>query len=414
MLLFRREDSVTRNPRSPILLATLMSGLAAGCVSGSDRSPVPTALASTARIEHVEHARFWGDQVTPEIRAVIALQYEQTRQAVLSRKRPVADLRHAKFLAISGGGADGAFSAGYLIGWSSRGDRPQFEVVTGVSTGALAAPFAFLGPRYDQPLREVFTLYGDGDIYRSLGLMGIVGRGLYDNTPLRGLITRYLTDEMIDEIANEYRIGRRLLIQTTNIDAQRPVIWDLSAIAASARPERRERMIDILLASAAIPAVFPPVRVEVQTDGERRQELHVDGGTTSQIFFAPPEIDLNRYERRSFGNARSRQLYLIRNGRLIPQYATTEESAIGIAKRAIETLVKYQAISDLVRLQLQTASAGANLYYTAIPARFTMAAKSDFDREYMQKLFEIGEEEGHRGGWRSQPPLTPVQAGEPH
>lgn len=414
MLLFRHDEPATRRPRLAILLATLMSGLAAGCVGGSDRSPVPTTLASTARIEHVEHARFWGDQVTPEIRAVIALQYDQTRQAVMTRKRPADDLRTAKFLAISGGGADGAFSAGYLIGWSSRGDRPQFEVVTGVSTGALAAPFAFLGPSYDQPLREVFTLYGDEDIYRSLGLIGIVGRGLYDNTPLRSLITRYLTDEMIDAIAKEYRIGRRLLIQTTNIDAQRPVIWDLSAIAASGRPERRERMIDILLASAAIPAVFPPVRVDVQADGERRQELHVDGGTTSQIFFAPPEIDLNRYERSSFGNARTRQLYLIRNGRLVPQYATTEESAIGIAKRAIETLVKYQTISDLVRLQLQTSSARAKLYYTAIPGRFTMAAKSDFDREYMRQLFQVGAEEGRRGQWRSQPPLTPVQAGDQH
>lgn len=393
--------------------AFLTAMLVSGCVGVSNRAPVPASLASAARIEHVDFARFWGDRATPEVRAIIERHYQQVHQAVQAGRRPASALRHADFLAISGGGADGAFAAGYLTGWTERGDRPQFEVVTGVSTGALAAPFAFLGPRYDGPLREVFTLYGDSDIYNSLGLIGVLGRGLYDNAPLGKLIGRYLTEEMVEAIAAEYRIGRRLLIQTTNIDAQRPVVWDLSAIAASRQPDRREHMIDILLASAAIPAVFPPVRVDVQVDGERRQELHVDGGTVSQVFFAPPEIRLGPFERRRFGAARSRTLYLIRNGRLQPQYETTQESAIGIARRAIETLVKYQTTSDLMRLQLQVTAARAKLFYAAIPDRFTLAAKSEFDRDYMQQLFVVGREEGRRGSWRTRPPLTPVQAEDP-
>lgn len=405
------DRSSRRRPRLPLLGALLACSLGAGCVTGGGRAAIPADRVSSARIADVELARFWGDLVTPEIQAVIARQYEQTRQAVRAGQRPARDLANAEFLAISGGGADGAYAAGYLVGWSERGDRPRFEVVTGVSTGALAAPFAFLGPRYDKPLQEVFTLYGDRDIYNSLGLFGVLGRGLNDNAPLRNLIARYLDEEMVEAIAAEHRIGRRLLIQTTNIDAQRPVIWDLSAIAASGRPQRRERMIEILLASAAIPAVFPPVRIDVHVDGETRQELHVDGGTIAQIFFAPPDIGLNRFERRHLGQARSRSLYLIRNGRLTPQHAETEESALGIARRAIETLVKYQTISDLVRLQLQTTSARAALRYTAIPERFTQSPASEFDRDYMQKLFAVGQEEGRRGDWRTKPPLTPIQAG---
>lgn len=393
--------------RAALLLACI---LLTACVAGPERVSVPAEQASSAQVEHVDLARFWGDEVTPELRALIARQYTQTRDATRAGLRPSTATRHADFLAISGGGADGAFAAGYLTGWSDGGKRPQFEVVTGVSTGALAAPFAFLGPAYDSDLRAVFTRYGDGDIYSNLGLIGVLGRGLYDNAPLRRLISRYLTETMVEDIAAEYRTGRRLLIQTTNIDAQRPVVWDLSAIAASTRPDRREHMIDILLASAAIPAVFPPVRVNVRLDGQPRQELHVDGGTVAQLFFAPPEIELSGYERRYFGRTRSRTLYLIRNGRLTPQYAKTEETAIGIARRSIDTLIKYQAISDLVRLQLQTTAARGQLFYASIPEQFTLSPKSDFDRVYMQQLFAVGQKEGRLGQWRTKPPLTPVQA----
>lgn len=398
--------------RSAIMPLLLASSLLTACVAGPERVSAPAEQASTVKIDEVDLARFWGDEVTPTLRSLITQQYAQAQTAVRSGHRPSTATDHVDFLAISGGGADGAFAAGYLTGWTESGNRPQFEVVTGVSTGALAAPFAFLGPGHDNELREVFTQYGDRDIYRNLGLFGVMGRGLYDNSPLRQLIGRYLTEKMVEEIAAQYHIGRRLLIQTTNIDAQRPVVWDLSAIAASARADRRERMIDILLASAAIPAVFPPVRIDVRLDGQVRQELHVDGGTVAQVFFAPPNIELSGYEKRYFGHARSRTLYLIRNGRLTPEYTETEETALGIARRSIETLIKYQTISDLTRLQLQTTAARGQLYYASIPDRFTLRPKSEFDRNYMQKLFAVGNEEGRLARWRKQPPLTPVQAAE--
>ena len=391
-------------------LILLLAAALTGCVGAAPRSAVPVSLASGAVVGNVQFARFWGDEVSADIRSAISLQYEQSRRAVSAGKRPRQALHHADFLAISGGGADGAFSAGFLKGWSRRGDRPAFEVVTGVSTGALAAPFAFLGPQYDRPLEEVFTAYGDRDIYLDRGLIGLVGNGLYDNAPLRRLIARYMSDAMVEAIAQEYQLGRRLLIQTTNIDAQRPVIWDLTAIAASSRPDRRERMVDILLASAALPAIFPPVRLDVLAAGEPHQELHVDGATVSQVFFAPPNLRLADYERRFFGAPRARTLYLIRNGRLDPEYAVTEETTIGIARRSIETLVKYQAVADLVRLEAQARAANGKVLFTAIPADFERKPKSEFDRSYMRELFQIGIREGRDGSWRRQAPRTPTAA----
>jgi predicted acylesterase/phospholipase RssA len=393
-------------------IAMLLGALAAGCVASGNRAAVPDNLATAARIEQIELARAWGDRTTPEMRTLLDVQYRQAKAAVASGRRPADALKKADFLAISGGGSDGAYAAGVLVGWSEKGGRPQFEVVTGVSTGALAAPFAFLGPRYDDELRQIYTLYGDSDIYTSRGLFGLAGNSLSDNAPLRALIGRHLTDQMIDEIAAEYRLGRRLLVQTTNIDAQRPVIWDLSAIAASGRPERRKLIIDVLLASAAIPAVFPPVRIEVEAGGDRRQELHVDGGTIAQLFFAPPEIRLGEYERRHFGHIRSRRIHLIRNGRLHPQYATTQESTLAIARRAIETIIKYQAISDLTRIKSHATAAHAQLRFVAIPTEFTEQAKTEFDRDYMQRLFEVGRKVGRQGVWRADPPLTAALAAQ--
>ncbi len=385
----------------------LIGSTLSGCVLTHDRAPVPAGLAASAQIGQVKLARTWGDQFTPEARALIDHQYDSLKSAMQSPQFPRASRRRADFLAISGGGSDGAYAAGVLVGWTEKGDRPHFEVVTGVSTGALAAPFAFLGSRYDGQLEQIFTLYGDGDIYTNLGLIGVVGRSLYDSKPLRSLIGRYLTEHVVDAIAAEYRIGRRLLIQTTNIDAQRPVIWDISAIAASERPDRREIMIDVLLASAAIPAVFPPVRIDVEALGRTTQELHIDGGTVSQLLFAPPGVGLNAFERRHFGRVRDRRLFVILNGKLAPDFAVTEESALKIARRAIATIVKYQSIADLTRLDAQARAAGAQLRFTAIPREFSAIANSEFDREYMQRLFALGRRVGRQGTWSSHPSSTP-------
>jgi predicted acylesterase/phospholipase RssA len=389
-----------------VTLAAMMSG----CVATSDRTAVPEPQLEGARVAGHGDIRFWGDEVTPTIEAVIHRQYRQVRAAALAGER-AASTRKADFLAISGGGGDGAYAAGFLTGWTSSGRRPQFEVVTGVSTGALAAPFAFLGSQYDSVLKDLYTKYGDSDLVIDRGLLGLLGSSLYDTTPLRRLIEHYMTDDVLDAIAREYSIGRRLLVQTTNIDAQRPVIWDLSAIAASQQPDRRDLIVRVLLASSAIPGVFPPVRIQVNANGRVYDELHVDGGVTAQLFFAPPRTRFTRFEQLAFGRARERTLYVIRNGKLTPDYKPTEDAAFPLAIRSISTMTKYQGLADLRRLDRIAGETNANALFTSIPPDFANVARSEFDRKYMAELFHVGERMGQSGhGWRSGPPPAPALA----
>jgi predicted acylesterase/phospholipase RssA len=371
---------------------------------------VPSTEVEAAHISGYSEIRFWGDEVTPTIEAVIRRQYCQVRQAALAGN-PGASIRKADFLAISGGGGDGAYVAGFLTGWARSGQRPHFEVVTGVSTGALAAPFVFLGPRYDGVLRDIYTRYGDSDLIIDRGFLGFLGSSRYDAAPLRRLIEQYMTNDLLEAIAQEYSKRRRLLVQATNIDAQRPVIWDLSAIAASQQSDRRDPIVQVLLASSAIPGIFPPIRIRVNADGRSYDELHVDGGVTAQLFFAPPRTRFARFEKMAFGSARERTLFVIRNGRLTPDYKPTEERAFPLAVRSIATLTKYQGLSDLRRLDRIASETNARVLFTSIPPTFSQTARSEFDRAYMGELFLVGKQMGQSGqAWHSNPPPAPALA----
>jgi predicted acylesterase/phospholipase RssA len=195
----------------------------------------------------------------------------------------------AHYLAISGGGDNGAFGAGLLAGWTESGTRPNFKAVTGISTGALIAPFAFLGAEYDQQLAEVYTTINQRDVFEKRPVLAaIASDGMADTSPLYRLISKYLDDQMIERIGREYDRGRLLLIGTTNLDAGRAVVWNIGAIAKSPNPKAPELIRRILLASASIPAAFPPVMFEVSLDGAAYQELQADGGAMAQTFLYPP------------------------------------------------------------------------------------------------------------------------------
>jgi patatin-like phospholipase/acyl hydrolase len=246
-------------------------------------------------------------------------------------------------LALSGGQEDGAFGAGLLVGWSEHGSRPEFKIVTGTSTGALAAPFAFLGSEYDWALKKIYTESQRADVVTSKRflLSAVNNEALMDNGPLAQSITKYLDIKILDRIAEEYEKGRLLLISTTNLDTSRLAIWNIGAIAASGHPRRLELVRKIVLASAAIPGLFPPVMIDVLLDQAKHQEMHVDGGTVSQVFLYPPSLRLGNILRRD--DATRPTAYIIRNGRASPAPEKVERKTLAIAGRAIETMIAATA-----------------------------------------------------------------------
>jgi predicted acylesterase/phospholipase RssA len=307
-------------------------------------------------------------------------------------------------LALSGGGEDGAFGAGLLYGWTERGDRPEFEVVTGVSTGALMAPFAFLGPRYDEGLKRVYTTIDRNDILSERPIVvGILGDALSDTAPLMALIERSLTDEMIREIGAEYRRGRFLLVGTTNLDLGRQVVWNIGAIAAANRPEADRAIRRILLASAAIPAIFPPVLFDVEIDGEKRQELHVDGGASAQLFLYPAGLTVNQVP--ADIARRRRTAWIIRNGRTRPAPMETPRSFRDIATRSIATMIGANGVGDIYRAYQQTQRDRVDFNLAYITSGFDRTTDVPFDRDYMNALFEFGRRRMREGRvWVKKPP----------
>ena len=236
----------------------------------------------------------------------------------------------------------------------------------------------------------------------------MISDAVNDTAPLAKLIRQYATDAFIDEVAKEYRRGRRIFILTTNLDAERPVIWDLSAIAASDRADRRDLFVNVLLASAAIPGVFPPIRINVvAADGRMYEELHVDGGVTAQMVYGPPDVQLMKIEDKIFPTRRTRRLYVIRNGKLFPEFKTSDPNALMRAGRSVETLVKYQIVSDLLRLEKIATANNTKFFFNSIPSSFSARPQSAFSESYSKELYKAGLEVGLHDRWDTSPPASP-------
>jgi len=387
------------------VIAVLCLVLLAGCSTPARLSAVPKDQEAAATIiDGMTGIRYWqrADLALLEQDGLESYRRETAAFAAAGNKGP---LPPANFLAISGGGENGAYGAGLLIGWTAAGTRPEFKLVTGVSTGALTAPFAFLGPKYDEQLKAVYTTITEKDVLEQRGLLAaITNDAMADNAPLRQLVAKYVTADMLKDIAAEDAKGRILAIGTTNLDARRPVIWNIGKIAASGNPKALDLVRDILVASAAIPGAFPPMMIDVEVNGKSYQEMHVDGGASAQVFAYPPSLKLAELSAQA-GIKRERRLYIIRNARLDPDWADVQRQTMTIAGRAVSSLIQNQGVGDLYRIYATTQRDGVDFNLAYIPATFTVPLNEPFEQHYMQELFNLGYEEGKQGyNWQKTPP----------
>jgi len=259
-----------------------------GCADFA-RNPLPAERYQEATVLDRSDLRFWADRAADLDWAALRT---MSADQLSSEYSAVTAVEHS-YLALSGGGANGAYGAGMLAGWTDAGTRPEFAMVTGISIGALTAPFAFLGSDYDDVLKEVYSTLDSASIYTPRGILSSIRKdSLVDSTPLTAVLEKYVTEELVAAIEREYRRGRSLFIGTTNLDAGRPVIWNIGRIAASRDPDAVILIRQVLQASASIPGVFPPVYIDVQSyNGTAYDEMHVDGGTSSQLFLYPRGIN---------------------------------------------------------------------------------------------------------------------------
>ena len=389
-----------------ILLISATQLTLAAC-STPARLPAVPATVSTQADPELSRVRFLVSRETDSFKAEAQNSISKEQQWLASQGR-TGDLPPAYFLAVSGGGDNGAYGAGLLNGWTASGTRPEFKFVTGVSTGALIAPFAFLGPKYDYVLERVYTTTSQKDIFKKRSLIkGLFGDGMADTRPLASVISSYVTPALLQEIAAEYAKGRILLVGTTNLDSLEPVIWNMTAIAASNDPNAMQLFQNILLASASIPGAFPPVMLNVNLDGTQYQEMHVDGGTVAQLFLYPPSITVANAPQRK------RVAYIIRNARLDADWASTERRTMNIAMRAIDSLTRTQGIGDLYRVYTTTQRDGVDFNLAFIPPTFTVPHNEMFDTAYMKALYNVGLNDA-KGGyrWQKYPPGFDVPLGQ--
>jgi predicted patatin/cPLA2 family phospholipase len=368
-----------------IVVALLLTSACSGILRIP--APVPESVYLETTVLGRNDLRIWGDEKPPQLmRERIEGSLDERYDGIMHREHD--------YLAISGGGANGAYGAGLLVGWSKTGTRPRFTMVTGISTGALTAPFAFLGSDYDEQLEEVYTTMDSSSIFHRRKLWSIIGGdSLVDSAPLANVINKYVTDELIAAIAVEFSRGRALFVGTTNLDAGRPVIWNIGRIAHSGGPGAGKLIRRILRASASIPGVFPPVYIEVVgPDGETYTEMHVDGGTSSQIFLYPSGANWGKMLALLDVKGRP-QAYLIRNSRILPEYDAVRPRLAAIASRSVDSLIRTQGIGDAYRIAALAKRDGIDARITWIPLGAVHESSGEvFDPKYMRALFDYGYE----------------------
>ena len=407
----RRHRETLQQPLASIVrhgvIAIAFVIAASGCGTLT-RNAVPVDRIHDAEIPGFTDVRAWSGQISEDFQDDFV--------------QSVRDEQHGEFptdengtpiyegLALSGGGSDGAFGAGVLYGWSQTGTRPEFKLVTGISTGALIAPFAYLGSDFDEELKKVYTTITADDILQRRSIFSILfkSESLATTDPLTQLVDQYISEDTLRAVAERHDSGHRLYIGTTHMDAQHLVVWNMGLIAKRRSPKALDLFRKVMLASASIPVAFPPVLIEVEIDGKPYDEMHADGGTLTQVFFYSGTLDVAAARREVYGDdaqSAGGGIYIIRNGRVQPEPMQVERNLAAISSRAVDTMIKTAVVGDLYRIFAFTNRDDIAFNYAGIPDDYEPQSTELFDQAEMNRLFQIGYQLGMSDNpWQSTPP----------
>ncbi|WP_010429586.1 patatin-like phospholipase family protein [Vibrio cyclitrophicus] len=302
-------------------------------------------------------------------------------------------------LALSGGGANGAFGAGILIGLEESGQLKDYSIVTGISAGALMAPFVFIGGDAFSKMKEVMLNINDKSVLGKKNFLNTVFKDAFtDGEHLYQFIAEAFPEPMIEQIATQHRSGKRLFIGTTHFDSGELVIWNVGAIANSEMPNKSELIYKVLAASASIPGVFPPQFINVEHEGVIFEELHVDGGLATQVFFNPSNFDYQQISD-SLGLETSPQLDIIRNGSLKAPYHSLRDKGLDLVAKSVSSLTLAQTRGDLYRMKYICEINNIDMQFTYMEQDFSYAkrTKDMFDEHYLLTIYKYGYHKATRG-----------------
>jgi predicted acylesterase/phospholipase RssA len=398
---FRFSSSPT--DRAGILLAFVVLSSLSGCSIPQRLPAVPEDLTAEASIPGMPGIRYFLNEDVEEMYLDV-LEAKRLERAHLAASGRSGTLPPAHFLALSGGGDNGAFGAGLLAGWSEAGNRPEFLGVTGISIGAVIAPFAFIGSSQDELLRDFFTTLRPEDVYEKRSMFAVLyDDAVADSAPMKELLEKYVTEALLTRVSEEYAKGRWLLILTTDLDSDRPVVWNMGKLATSDDPGALQLFRDVIRASASVSGAFPPVMIDVEVDGVHYQEMHVDGGICAQVFLFPLSITRLIVER-ELDTDRERHAYIIRNAQLGHRWNQIERSTLDILSHSISSLIQAQGVGDLFRIYLNLQQQKVDFNLAFIGADFDAEHPEEFDTEYMRALYAYGLEAGREGyPWLKSP-----------
>ncbi len=370
-----------------------------GCGTMRMRHAVPVNLQAKADIPGMKSVRAFGDMPNEAFLKDLNESFKQ--ESPNEYRKGIAAVYPV--LLLSGGGANGAYGAGILNGWSESGTRPRFKVVTGVSTGSLIAPYAFIGSGYDDKLKDLYTTMSTRDVISKKSPLAIfTSDSLASTRPLARVIKKHYTKDMLRKIAEEHAKGRRLYIGTANLDAQRLVIWNMGKIAQAGDDEALKLFRKVLLASSAIPIAFPPVFFKVEADGNTYDEMHMDGGTITQVFSLHGILEGTRRNKNV-------EIYLIWNGFASPKRQSVKDDIPSIGSRAVDTMINYQGLGDILRLYVLSGEKDQDFHLAFIPDDFRPQSKQLFDPAEMTRLFDLGREKAAAGtAWQKKPPMFDI------